>query len=119
MKRYFIIFILFLVTEIAIALFHFHRFVRGFVGDVLVIPLVYTFLRVITKLSFKTALLATLIIALVVEIIQAFPVLEMLSIDSEVLKTIAGTTFDWKDLVAYACGGALIFITEKMSAKPK
>ncbi|MDC8004443.1 DUF2809 domain-containing protein [Aureisphaera galaxeae] len=119
MKRYLVIFTLLFVTEVAIALFHFHRFVRGFLGDVLVIPLLYTFIRAFSKFSMIRALLATLFIAIVVELLQAFSILEVLGIQSEFLQIILGSTFDPLDLLAYFVGAFVILIAEKLSKNEK
>ncbi|MBX2829544.1 MAG: DUF2809 domain-containing protein [Flavobacteriaceae bacterium] len=115
MKKYGSIFILLLVTEIAIAIFHFHRFIRGFVGDVLVIPLLYALLRTLTKTSMIRALLLTLLIAVLVEIAQGFSLWESLGIQSKILQTLLGSTFDPWDLIAYLLGAFVILIFEKIS----
>lgn len=104
MKKYTIIFLLLLVTEIAIAVFHFHRFVRGFIGDVLVIPLLFAFLKMVTNISSKNALYLVLVFAFVVEIAQYFSISELLGIHNRILTTVIGTQFDPLDLVAYLFG---------------
>jgi len=102
------------VTEVAIALFHFHTFVRGFIGDLLVIPLLYTLLKAITRLSTIVSIATVLLIAFVIEILQYFKVTEILNIDSPVLRTLIGTSFDWWDLLAYCLGIIPILLIEKI-----
>jgi len=111
-KRYFGIFWLVLVTEIAIAIFYFHRFIRGFVGDVLVIPLMYTFLRTFFELDLKKTLLALVLFAFGIEIIQYFEVLETLEVTNKLIKTVLGTAFELTDLLAYMIGAVLVYIIE-------
>lgn len=113
-KRYFIPFLLVLVSEIAIAIFHFHRFVRGFLGDVLAIPLLYFLLRSFSNLSKNKTLILVLIIGFVVEILQLVDLVNLLNIQSDALSIILGNTFDWTDLIAYALGGILILLLEKL-----
>ncbi len=113
MKRYFTIFTLLLITEVAIAIFHFHRFVRGFLGDVLVIPLLYSLLRGSTKLSVKKAAITVLFVAFTIEFLQYFTIAEILGIQSKILKTMLGTSFDPWDLLAYTLGFILILLFEK------
>ena len=113
MKKYLTPFILILVTEIAIAIFHFHRFVRGFLGDVLVIPLLYCFLKMVTPYDSKKILYAVLSIALTVELFQLGFSSEILSTENRLLQTIIGTTFDFRDLVAYAFGIIPVLLIDK------
>lgn len=117
MKQYTIIFLLLLVTEIAIAIFHFHKFVRGFVGDILVIPLLFTLLKAVTKLSTKAALLIVLLLAFCIEILQYFKITEILNIKNQAFTTIIGTSFDWWDLLAYCFGILPVLLTEKFIKK--
>ncbi len=113
-KRYFIPFLLVLVCEIAIAVFHFHRFVRGFLGDVLAIPLLYLLLRTFSNLSRNKTLILALFIGCCVEILQLFDLVQFLDVKSEALVIVLGNTFDWSDLLAYAIGGLLILLLEKL-----
>ena len=114
MKRNILIFTLLLVTEIAIAVFHFHKFVRGFIGDVLVIPLLFYFLRCFTRL--RTLYLAGLVFLLgvLIELIQHSGMLNPLLKNTPVLRIMVGTTFDWKDILAYGIGTIIILFFENI-----
>ena len=116
MKRTLTIFTLLLVTEIAIALFHFHKFIRGFVGDVLVIPLLFYFLRLFVRWRTLYLALTVLGIAVVIEFLQFTNVLKHLQIKSTFLQTVLGTTFDYKDLLAYLAGFLLVLGIEKLTS---
>lgn len=101
------------VIEVLIALFVTDGFVRGYLGDVLVVALVYATLRAVTRMSMMQALAVTLGIALVIEIAQAFAVLRMLGLaDNRVAAIVFGGVFDVLDIVAYLVGGALVVIAE-------
>ncbi|MDT0556739.1 DUF2809 domain-containing protein [Patiriisocius hiemis] len=114
MKKHLTIFTLLLVTEVVIALFHFNKFIRGFVGDVLVVPLAYFFLKIFSKAaSFKLAV-TTFVFAIIVEILQLFSITEKLNIDSKIIKIILGSTFDWWDILAYAIGFGLLLLSSKL-----
>ncbi len=113
MKRYFTLFTLLLITEIAIAVFHFHRFIRGFVGDVLVIPLLYVLCRAVTKIPGKKVLIMVLALAFSIEFLQLFSISERLNINNKVLQIILGNTFDGWDLVAYWFGILPVLYIEK------
>ena len=113
MIRYVVFFCLLLALEIAIAVFHFHDFVRGFIGDVLVIPLLYCFFRIITNAAAKTVLLSVLGLAVCIEFLQLFSIAEILKIENTIIRTILGNTFDLMDLVAYLFGILPVLCIEK------
>lgn len=95
--------------EVAIALFVTDSFVRPYVGDVLAILLVYTFLRAITPLSLRSALATTLAIAVLIEVAQAAKLLSALGLgENRLARIVFGGSFDWLDLLAYAVGGIVI-----------
>lgn len=113
MIRYIVIFSLLLASEIAIAVYHFHDFVRGFIGDVLVIPLMYCFFRIITNAPAKTVLLSVLGLAVGIEFLQLFSIAEILKIENTIIQTMLGSTFDLLDLVAYLFGIIPVICIEK------
>jgi len=116
MKKYFTIFILLLVTELAIAYFQFSQFIRGFIGDVLVIPLLYSFVRMISKVPGKRALFLVLSVAFVIEMLQLLSITEWLQIENPILQIALGSTFDGWDLVAYLFGALVVLFIEKLRA---
>ncbi|EDM43363.1 hypothetical protein SCB49_01372 [unidentified eubacterium SCB49] len=115
MKRNIIAFLLLLATEIAIAKFYFTEFIRHVVGDVLVILLLYYLVRIFTtKISKKITIISVLLFAFLIEILQWFQITEILNITNPTLRTITGTTFDYRDMIAYTVGAILVVILEKI-----
>lgn len=112
--RYFIIFLLLLITEIAIAYFHFHPFIRYFVGDVLVIPLIFYFLKIFLYFSSERIAFGVLIFAFIIEVLQYFKIDEILGIHSKILRIIIGTTFSFYDLIAYVLGFGILLFSERI-----
>ncbi|MCB0452618.1 MAG: DUF2809 domain-containing protein [Aequorivita sp.] len=117
MKNYLIVFIFLFITEIAIAYFHFNAFIRGFLGDVLVILLMYSFLKIFIKNNVLKTAVSVLAFAYFVELLQLFKLAEKLNIHSEILLTIIGSVFDVSDLAAYFLGFLLILLLEKVLHK--
>ncbi|AFL81499.1 Protein of unknown function (DUF2809) [Aequorivita sublithincola DSM 14238] len=116
-RNYFSTFVIVLLIEFAIAYFHFSYFIRGFLGDVLVIVLLYCFLKIfIRKNVFKIAI-SVLTFAFFVEILQYFKLAEIQKVQSKVLLTIIGSVFDVWDLVAYFIGFLLILLIENLITK--
>ncbi len=111
-KWHFLLFAILLLSETAIAVLSENPFIRGFLGDVLVVPLLYSFLKTIFLFSSKKTMLAVLTFAFLVEFLQFFRLGEILNIQSKVLLTILGSVFDPLDLVAYFLGFLIILFIE-------
>lgn len=113
MKKYATICTLLLVTEIAIAVFHFHNWIRWYLGDLLVIPLLYCFVRMVSKLSVKAATIVVMGIAFTSEILQFLQIDKLLKIKNEFILILIGTSFSFIDLIAYVLGLIPIYLIEK------
>ena len=105
--------ILFLV-ELYIAIYVRDDFIRPYVGDVLVVFLIYAVVRTFFKVSILTAAIGVLVFSFGVEILQYFKILEILGLESSSLaRTVIGTTFVWEDLIAYSIGFVMLVWFEK------
>ncbi|MAP54607.1 DUF2809 domain-containing protein [Altibacter sp.] len=116
-KKYLVLFLSLLAVEICIAVFTFHWFIRGFLGDVLVILLIYCFVRIFLKGSAFKIALTTLVFAIGVELLQWIDFTEKLNITSPVFKTMLGSVFDPWDILAYLLGFFIVVISEKSFLK--
>lgn len=98
---------LFLV-ELAIALWVHDSFVRPFVGDVLVVVLIYLVLRSFVPLAPRRLGLGVLMFACTIEFLQAIDYVALLGVAHIPWLSVAlGRTFSWSDLLAYTAGWAL------------
>ena len=103
--RYAGVFLLMLFAEVFIALFIKDRFIRPYVGDILVVILVYFAVRVVVPTGCRLLPVYVLVFAVLVEVLQYFHFAEVLGVaDVPVLGTVLGSTFDWKDIGCYALG---------------
>lgn len=110
---YFIIFIFLLIIEILIALYIHDNFVRPYIGDVLVVILIYTFLRTFIPDKIKLMPLYIFIFAVVVEILQYFRIVEILGFQNNiVMSVLIGSVFDIKDIICYGIGCIILGIYE-------
>lgn len=118
-KRYLAAFFLLLATEVFIALFVHDRIVRPYVGDVLVVILLYTLVRSFSgRIRFLPAYL--FFFAALVEFAQYFRLADRLNLrGNRVLSTILGTSFDWKDILCYLAGAVLLAVWEKLAGGKK
>lgn len=102
------------VIEVGIALFVKDRFVRPYVGDFLVVILMYCFVRSFWNIQALKLGLFVLLFAFAVEIGQHFQLVRLLGLEhSKTAKVIIGTGFDWADMLAYILGVSLVLFLEK------
>jgi len=108
---------LFLV-ELLIALFVHDRFIRPYVGDVLVVVLLYTFVRIFLPEGIRLLPLYIFLFAAGVEVLQYFRIAEVLGVaDHRILSVVIGSVFDVKDIVCYGVGCALLGAYEVMRSR--
>ncbi len=113
-KRYFIFTVLLFSVEVLIALFVHDRFVRPYVGDVLVVMLMYSFIRSFFKTPVTGTAIFVLAFAFAIEVLQYLKIVEVLGLqNSKVARTMIGTFFEWRDLVAYVIGFVIILVLER------
>jgi hypothetical protein len=113
-KSYFIILVSLFLLEFCIAVFVRDQFVRPFVGDVLVIWLVYAFVRTFYKGPPTLIAWAVFVFACLVELGQYFELASILHLqDSKIARIIIGSTFDWRDLLAYFIGTITLIVSEE------
>lgn len=103
--KYFAIFTLLLITEIAIALFLKTGFIRYTFGDFLVVILMYSFFKSFINIKSITLALAVLGIAFLIEFLQLVNMLSWINLQNNHLaRLIFGSTFQISDLIAYTLG---------------
>jgi hypothetical protein len=112
--RFLLFAIILLVIEVLIALYVYDSFVRPYVGDYLVVILVYCFVKAFIKVSPLKTAIGVLLFAYLVEFLQYFKFLEMIGLENNKLaKIILGHGFEWIDLVAYTLGIATVLLLSK------
>lgn len=100
--------------EVLIALFVTDDFVRPYVGDVLVVILLYCVVKSVLRLPVFMPAMLVLLFSFMVEFLQYVQIVEKLGLeDSTVAGTVLGTSFVWMDFVAYMAGIAMVLVVEK------
>jgi hypothetical protein len=113
-KHYFTLAILIFFIEVLIALFVHDNFVRPYLGDVLVVILIYCFVKSFLKLPVLSVAVFVLIFSFTVEFLQLLNIVEKLHLEkSKIARIVIGTSFSWIDLLTYIVGIAIIIIIEK------
>ncbi len=114
---YAILFVLFFGVELCIALFIKDRFIRPYVGDILVIPLICSLFRIVAPQKPRFLGLYTVLLGVIAEILQLLRLDELLRVEGTAIGIILGSTFDIKDIVCYIIGGALFFVADEVLVK--
>lgn len=119
-RTYFLLTVLFFLIEVSIALFVKDNFIRPYFGDVLVVILIYCFLKSFFKWSVRNTSVGVLLFAFGVETLQYFTIVEKLQLqDNNLAKTVIGTSFAWEDIIAYVVGIVMVIVAERLLSKTK
>ena len=117
-KNYFGIAVLLFTVEVLIALFVTDNFIRPYLGDVLVVILIYCFIRSFFRLPVLTLAAGVLGFSFIIELGQYLNIIQKLGLEnSPVARTVMGTSFAWMDLLAYMAGIGIILVVEKRLLK--
>lgn len=100
-------------VELFIALFVHDKFIRPYVGDILVVVLIYTFVRIFIPDRVRLLPLFIFLFAAGVEVLQYFRIVEVLGLsDHRILSVVIGSVFDVKDIMCYGAGCVILGIYE-------
>lgn len=101
------------IIEVLIALFVRDNIIRPYVGDMLVVVLIYTCVRVAFPERPRLLPLYVFLFAVLVEGLQAANLVELLGLaGNRFFSVLIGTTFDIKDIVCYGVGCVLCGLWE-------
>ena len=105
--------VLIFIIELLIALFVRDKFIRPYVGDMLVVVLIYTGVKIIFPEKPRLLPLYVFLFAAGVEALQGIRIVELLGLqDNRFFSVLIGTTFDVKDIVCYGVGCMLCGLWE-------
>lgn len=115
--KYFLLSLLIFIIEVVIAtILKDWYFVRAFVGDILVVVLVYTLINSFFDYRNKNKLLFfVFVFAVFVEMLQYFKLAEKLGFPKgSPAYIIIGNYFSWEDILCYAIGCLSVFFINKI-----
>lgn len=106
-------FLVILAIEVLIALFVHDRFIRPYGGDVLVTILICCFVRIFIVSGCRMLPLWVFLFSAAVEIAQLFDPAKLLDLgDIVFFRIVLGSTFSFADLLCYAAGCLIFFLSE-------
>ncbi len=113
-KTYFALAILIFGVEILIAKFAHDQIIRPYIGDLLVVILIYCVVKSFLDTPINKTALYVLLFSYIIEVLQYFHLVKLLGLqDNKIASILIGTSFAWMDLLAYTLGIALVLIFEK------
>lgn len=117
-KKYLLAAMLLFIVEVLIALYVHDEIIRPYIGDLLVVTLIYCFIKAFFNSGVWATAIAVLLFAYTVELLQYFRIVEKLGLQhSTPARIIIGSSFSWADLLAYTAGIALVLVAEKFVLK--
>ena len=110
---YVISFITLFLVEIFIAVYVHDNFIRPYIGDVLVVILIYCFMRIFLP-PYRFLPLGIFLFAAAIEFAQLFNFVELLGLqNNRILSVALGSTFDVADIICYAVGYILAYVWQQ------
>lgn len=115
--KYGIVLAVLLFIEVLIALYVHDSFIRPYVGDMLVVMVIYCFIRVIIPDKCRLLPFYIFIFASGVEALQYFKLVQILGLENNTfMRTLIGSVFDMKDILCYGIGCMILGIIELVNA---
>ncbi|HEU4551610.1 MAG TPA: DUF2809 domain-containing protein [Chitinophaga sp.] len=115
--KYLLLTLALFITEVLIALYMHDGFVRPYVGDFLVVILVYCFVCTFLQAPVVPVGIGVLLFAYMVEILQYFNMVKHLGLQhSRLANIVLGNHFEWGDMLAYTLGILSILLLQRRQA---
>ena len=116
-KQYLIATVILFFIELFIGFFVQDTIIRPFIGDFLVVILLYCFAKSIFNIAPTKAAIYVLIFAYFVETMQGLKFVEFIGLSNyKIARILIGTTFSWTDIVCYTIGILVVIVAEKTRA---
>jgi len=110
---YFLIAILLFATEVIIAMYVHDTIIRPYVGDVLVVILIYAFVKSFIDTPILPTAIGVMLFSFLIETLQYLQFVKMIGLEySKLANTVIGNYFTWTDILAYIIGIAIVLIVE-------
>lgn len=92
-------------------------FIRAYLGDVIVVMLLYTMVKSLFKVNEQKLILGILVFSCLVEFAQYFNIAEKLGFrPGSLMYIVIGNSFSWIDILCYVVGCLLLYLFVKMTS---
>lgn len=110
----FLISVIIFFIEVLIAKFVNDAFIRPYGGDILVVILIYYFVKSFLQVKPFYLALGVLLFAYMVEVGQYFKMVEVLGLqDYKLMRIVLGTSFSWIDILCYTIGAIICYLIDR------
>lgn len=110
----FVVFLIIFIVEVIIAIYIDDNIIRPYGGDVLVVILMYYFVKTFINTKHIYLIIGVVLFAYLIELGQYFRLVEILNMqDNKIMRTVVGSSFSWVDLMAYTIGGVICYLVDK------
>jgi DNA integrity scanning protein DisA with diadenylate cyclase activity len=117
-RTYLILAVILFFIEVYIALYVHDAIVRPYVGDLLVVILIYCFVKAFVNTPPLKTAMGVLIFAYIVELSQYLKLIKLLGLEkSRLANMIIGNSFEWIDMIAYTLGAVIVVAAEYYAAR--
>ena len=114
-RKYFFFAVGLFIIEVFIALYLHDKIVRPYVGDFLVVFLIYCAVRAFLCAPALKVAIGVLLFSYLIEVLQYFKLVKLLGFQhNAVAKAVLGNGFDWIDLLLYTLGIIMVLVLEKV-----
>lgn len=114
---YFVLTLILFLIEGLIAMYVHDNFIRPYFGDFLVVMLIYCFLKSFIDGNVLLTVIAVLLFSYLIEVLQYLNFVDWIGLgDSELARTLIGTSFAWMDILAYTTGALAILWFENRNS---
>lgn len=113
-KKYFLIAVFLFSIEVLIALYVKDAIIRPYVGDFLVVILLYCMIRAVVDAPVMKIAMAVLLFAYLIEWLQYMNVIHWLGLQhNKTANIIIGNRFEWIDMLVYTLGILGVVLVER------
>jgi hypothetical protein len=113
-KKYLYLSIILFALEIIIAKYMHDDFIRPYIGDLLVVVLIYCFLKSFLNVHYLKMAIAVLIFSYCIEALQFIKLVNIVGLQNyKWARIIIGTSFSWIDMLMYTIGIIIVIVVEK------
>lgn len=113
-SSYFVLAAVFFIIEVLIALFVHDQIIRPYIGDVLVVMLIYCFVKAFLNFPVLNTTIGVLLFAYLIETLQYFQFVKRIGMEhSRLANVVIGNYFAWEDIIAYSIGAVIILLAER------
>ena len=119
-STYFKLASLIFIIETLIALYVHDTIIRPYFGDVLVVILIYCFIKSFLDVKVIPTAVFVLLFSFTIEFLQYLNIVEKLGLqNSKIARTVIGTSFSWMDILTYIIGVFVVIFVEYFLRKEK